>query len=775
MLETNKALKFLEHFSIITVGENKVPNFGWKNYQNEKINKEKFVYQYEYQGGKTYEKDGETFEIAKTANFGIVTGFEDLEVIDIDLKVFSTANEQKEFWEEYLGYLDDNILDFREKFVIYKTRNAGYHILYKSKRVQGNTKLAKLKGHKEAVIETRGIGGYVFAYPEKQVSKKNYFQIDYISDDDREILFSFSRMYDYITVAPESPKKQPKEYAEGEVTPWDDYNDKTNIWDIVGDEFSIPSKGNQSRRIIIKRHGSKSPHSGYIFKDSGCMYLFSTGTIYPNEKLISPFYAYAIKYHNGDFSEATKSLYDKGFGSRRKSVIKELKKAVDLTIKEEDKPVINENDLVFPLEIFPKDIQHYIRECNLKLDSSIDYMGCSMLWLISTCVGNSINVEVKKGWIENLTVWISVVGKAGLGKTPSISNVVFPLTKINAKEIKNYIKESEKFTYYDNLTKKEKEEHLEIQKPRKTQFIANDITVEALVDLHQENDNAVGVFKDELAGWFKDMNKYRDGADLEFWLSTWSGKSINLNRLTRAGSFVEKPFIPVLGGIQPTILNNFYTEENKDNGFMDRMLLCYPDLSIEYYNDNEISEDLLTLYKEVIICFYDAIKGLITRNEDGDINSLTAKFSEGAKTEWKRIFNEITDIQNNEDENEYLKSMFPKQKSYIPRFACLIHVFNDFVVGSDETLLISKESVLKAEKLSKYFVANAKKIKINSADVSKIKNTVAANKGKNEKEKLFEIWKLNKKLNKSETASILNVSRVTVGKWVKEFESVNIK
>lgn len=309
-------------------------------------------------------------------------------------------------------------------------------------------------------------------------------------------------------------------------------------------------------------------------------------------------------------------------------------------------------------------------------------------------------------------------------------------------------------------------------KPRKTQFIANDITLEALVDLHQESDNAVGVFKDELAGWLKDMNKYREGSDLEFWLSTWSGKSINLNRLTRKGSFVEKPFIPVLGGIQPSIFNTFYTEENKDNGFMDRMLLCYPDLKIDYYNDSEISEDLLKWYKEIIIMFYDTIKSVIKRNEDGDIITLTAKFDEEAKEEWKRIFNEMTDIQNNEEENEYLKSMFPKQKSYLPRFACLIHVFDDFFSEGGNTLLISKESVLKAEKLSKYFIATAKKIKVNSVEVYKLKSTITTNKGKNEKEKLYEIWKNNKKFNKVEAAELLGVSRVSIYAWVKEFESV---
>lgn len=766
MIETAKAIKFLEKFSIITVSDNKIPNFPWKQQQSEKLTIEKFVKNYEYKGG-IIRKDNT--EIPKTDNFGIVTGFEDLECLDIDLKVFSTAQEQREFWEEFLQNLEDNILDFKEKFVIYKTKNAGYHILYKTKRVQGNLKIAVLKNHKEAIIETRGIGGYIFAYPENKFSKKSYFEIDYISDDDREILMSFSKMYNYIDEKPIEPKKEKTDFVTGEITPWEDYNQKTNIWDIISSEFTIPSGGNNKKHIVIKRHGASSPHSGYIFKDSNCMYLFSTGTIYPHEKLITPFLAYTYQVHNGDFSSAAKDLYSLGFGSRIKTKIKELKNSIKIEPQEK---IINE-DLAFPIEIFPQDIQDYLIECNLKLDSSIEYMGCSLLWLISVCIGNSIEMEVKRGWTENVSLWISLVGKAGLGKTPSISNIIFPLTKINAKEIKTYIKEIEKYNFYSALTKKEKEDYPEVFKPVKTQFIANDITLEALVDLHQESDNAVGVFKDELAGWLKDMNKYREGSDLEFWLSTWSGKSVNLNRLTRPGSFVEKPFIPVLGGIQPSIFNTFYTDENKDNGFMDRMLLCYPDLKVEHYNESEISEDLLKWYKELIISFYDIMKGIIKRDEEGSIITLTAKFSEEAKKEWMRIFNEMTDVQNNEEENEYLKSMFPKQKSYIPRFACLIHVFDEFMGTGGNALLISKESVLKAEKLSKYFISTAKKIKINSVEVSKIKNKISENKGKNEKEKLFEIWKENNFFNKSETAEILGISRRSVQNWTKEFESSN--
>jgi len=494
--------------SIIPVDDKKTPIGAWKKYQTEARTKDEI-------------------DALNSPMYGLITGYKNLEVIDIDCKVFATLQEQNDFWNELHSFLKDNIDDFDKKFVIYKTKNQGYHILYRCEVIQGNTKIARLKDHKEAIIESRGVGGMVVIYDNK-ISKLAYYEIQTITERDREILWSICKGYNHVEdITIEQPKQV--EFESNTIKPWDDYNQKVSIFDIVQDDFKIVRQLND--RYVIKRNGSENPTSGSIFKSNGCMYLFTTGTIYPHEKLITPFIAYTYKNHNGNFTESSKAIYGLGFGTR---AVKPLKEKREL-------PKIDKKDLVFPIDIFPKPIQSYILECNETLDSSIDYMGCSMLWLISVCIGNSIQIEVKKGWNETATIWLAVVGKAGLGKTPSIHNIIKPLLSANNKEIRNYIKQSEKYEFYESLSKKEKQEHEEVFKPIKSQFIANDITIEALVELHQENKNSIGVFKDELAGWFKDMNKYREGSDLEFWLSTWSGKAISLNQ--PASSSLKTPIL----------------------------------------------------------------------------------------------------------------------------------------------------------------------------------------------------------------------------------------
>lgn len=747
-MEEAQAINFLQFFSVITIGDNKIPNHLWKECQSKRLTEEQFI---------------TNFRNPTTKGIGIVTGFESLEVVDVDTKVFSTQLEKDQFWKEYYQTLKDNILDFDLKFSVYITQSGGYHILYKSKRVVGNTKIAKLKGHKEALIESRGTGGYVFVYPGKKFENtKGYFQLQFITDEDRATLWNVSSAYNHIDKAPEEPKKQKNTYQEDEITPWQDFNDKTDIWSVIQDDFFIPANGQKKNHYLIKRHGSTSAHSGSVFKDSGCMYLFSTGTNYPHEQLISPFVAYAHKNHNGDFKLATKDLYEQGFGSR-------LKKDIDKDKPKIDKP-LPIKDIVFPLDIFPEEIQHYLLECNKKLDANIDYMGCSLMWLISVCVGNTFEIEVKKGWTEPAVIWLAVVGRAGIGKTPSIDNIIKPLNVLNFKEIKRYSDQMEVYNYYNDLPKKEKEEHPEPAKPKKSQFIANDITLEALVDLHQESDNSVGVFKDELAGWFKDMNKYRPGSDLEFWLSCWSSKSVSVNRMTRKGSFIESPFIPVLGGIQPSIFNQFSTDENKDNGFLDRMLLSFPDAKVEEYNENEMHLADIMWYSNTITRFYQVFKGsLLKRDLDNKIITTTVKFKQEAKEEWKRIFNKITKEQNNDEENEYLKSMYPKQKSYIPRFALLIHLFSSNFDDKVNVLEITKESILKAERLSDYFVMNAKKIKIEAAELKDIKTAMKG--AESTYDKLLAIYKADSTFNRTKVAEQLGVSRQQVINLTKKIEA----
>jgi predicted transcriptional regulator len=183
-------------------------------------------------------------------------------------------------------------------------------------------------------------------------------------------------------------------------------------------------------------------------------------------------------------------------------------------------------------------------------------------------------------------------------------------------------------------------------------------------------------------------------------------------------------------------------------------------------------EATLMWYETFIISIYEHVKyNFIEYDQDSEIVVKNAKLSNDAKLEWQRIFNDITNVQNSDDENEYMKSMLPKQKSYIPRFALLIHVLDYFMdTNSKDPYIVNKDAMLKAEKLSKYFIQMAKKVKVNSIEHKEIKDVIFNAKNKTNKEKFLEMYTANPELDKKRVAEILGISLQMVYNYIKEFK-----
>ena len=53
--------------------------------------------------------------------------------------------------------------------------------------------------------------------------------------------------------------------------------------------------------------------------------------------------------------------------------------------------------LFFQSMYFQFNLKSFILQCNERLDTVIDYAGCSLLWAISLIIGNSLQVKVKMG------------------------------------------------------------------------------------------------------------------------------------------------------------------------------------------------------------------------------------------------------------------------------------------------------------------------------------------------------------------------------------------
>ena len=86
----------------------------------------------------------------------------------------------------------------------------------------------------------------------------------------------------------------------------------------------------------------------------------------------------------------------------------------------------------------------------------------------------------------------------------------------------------------------------------------------------------------------------------------------------------------------------------------------------------------------------------------------------------------------------------------------------------DKSGHIKKESILKAEVLSKYFVSMAKKIKTSSISRTKIKGEI--NLKKSSYDNFKAIFSKNPDIKKTELAELLNVSRRQIYRYEKKYK-----
>jgi hypothetical protein len=364
----------------------------------------------------------------------------------------------------------------------------------------------------------------------------------------------------------------------------------------------------------------------------------------------------------------------------------------------------------FPVEVFPLPIQQIITATNENLNFPIDFIGASLLYAVSVAVGNTHSVEVKKGFQQSAVLYLAIVGRAGTTKSHPLSFALQPIVEQDKRTYMQYEQERLQYEQALNLSKKERGQQAldEPIKPIWQKFLLSDFTPEALAEVHKYNKRGIGVYVDELAGWFKNFNRYSKGSEMEFWLSQWSGKPINIDRKTGEPVFIPLPFISVAGTIQKGILNELAKDSRTQNGFIDRILFVIPDnIQKEYWSETDLPPVVSENWENII----STLLNLSVSNDDTlNPSPEILKFTPEAKRvlfEWQKV---NTD-QCNDAENEAVSGIFSKMDMYVLRLALILEMMR-FACNESDKRAVSIEAVLGAVKLVEYFKSSA--VKVNS-------------------------------------------------------------
>src|SRR4028119_1317950 len=88
--------------------------------------------------------------------------------------------------------------------------------------------------------------------------------------------------------------------------------------------------------------------------------------------------------------------------------------------------------------------------------------------------------------------------------------------------------------------------------PARRRYLLNDATVEKLGEILRDNPNGVAVFRDELTGWIRGLEREGREGDRAFYLEAWNGNGrFTYDRIGRGTIDIEAACVSILGTIQP--------------------------------------------------------------------------------------------------------------------------------------------------------------------------------------------------------------------------------
>lgn len=358
----------------------------------------------------------------------------------------------------------------------------------------------------------------------------------------------------------------------------------------------------------------------------------------------------------------------------------------------------------FPLDVFPEKIKQIILDLAKRENYMIEYSAVCFLSAIATALGNTYLIRIKGDWICNAALYIILVGRPGLGKTPPLNAAYAPIRKADYQRLLKYKAELEQSKESDGGKKDSGEKK---NKPVLIRTIVSDFTPEALMRAHDDNQRGVVILVDEIMGMFNTVNQYSNGQLIEQLLTAFSGGALNIIRVNNPIPIhIARPCINIIGGTQTKLVGGLFKKGYEDNGFLDRMLLVKPKsqkISLwekesvkEVENSPSPIERWEVVVNKVLALDFDIDEATSEKK------SKTLNFSEDAMEyffDWRN--NIVRSINAIEDDAE-VNSRPMKRELVIARLSLIFQVMR-WASNESHLLHVDINSVKSAIRMSDYF------------------------------------------------------------------------
>ena len=366
----------------------------------------------------------------------------------------------------------------------------------------------------------------------------------------------------------------------------------------------------------------------------------------------------------------------------------------------------------FPIDVLPKSMAEFAKELHRSNSFPLDFTGAGFLFAASVAIGNTYHVKVKEGYTMPAVLWLAIVGNPGTCKSHPLKLALKPLADRDADA---YDRHKIDLMVWENEQAERKK-----QKPSKAQaaeaeatpptprpnwcmHVMTDATMEGLLSKLENLPRGVGMYRDELSGWWGSFDQYRAGADKEKWLTMYNGGQLDWVRKTAGDGLVRNPFVGVIGTTQPDVLG---TLGKVQDGFLPRIGFVYPDAQAKpYHTQGQVDCAYFETYKAQVEKLLEipmpTVNGVFVPN----MLPLSERASE-LFMEWDRT---NTDRTNNAETNS-IAGIYPKLEMLLHRLALILEVLHSRLDRSTISQSIGPDAMKGALRLVDYFEATALKV-----------------------------------------------------------------
>lgn len=259
--------------------------------------------------------------------------------------------------------------------------------------------------------------------------------------------------------------------------------------------------------------------------------------------------------------------------------------------------------------MLPDELRPWLVDAAERIQCPLEFVTVPATIALGALVGRTVAIRPKRvdDWPVVCNLFGGLVGTPSAKKSPAITEGLRPLRKLAsdaAEEFKKAtqvskaiaaVREIEKAVAKENIKKRlksgDKAEDIAADlasatnsdSPKERRYIVNDSTVEKLGELMIDNPRGLLHVRDELTGWFSNLDRDGHEGDRSFFLEAWNGNnSFTVDRIGRGTRHIPALCLSMVGGIQPGPLEQYLRPALVgglcDDGLIQRFqLLVYPD------------------------------------------------------------------------------------------------------------------------------------------------------------------------------------------------------